>query len=206
MAMSGKRKSNWFRGHNSDFYVRLSKKDDYKSRAAYKLIELEEKYRLIRDSRNVLDLGCAPGSWLQVLSSFTNLKSIVGVDRLEIDSIQGVEFFRYDISDLSLTNLLAEKFNCKFNLVLSDIAPNITGIADIDQANFASVTENVLKISNKLLEKRGNLIIKQFSGPRLREISNLLGLSFTKIEVFKPKSSKKNSSEIYIVCKGFKDC
>lgn len=204
--MSGKKRSNWLKSHSNDFYVRLSKKNDYKSRAAYKLIELEEKFNLIKDSRNVLDLGCAPGSWLQVLSSFSNLKSIVGVDRLEIDHIQGVEFFRYDISDLSLLNLLIEKFNCKFNLVLSDIAPNITGIADIDQANFTGVTENVLKISDKLLEKGGNLIIKQFNGPRLREISNILEISFKKIEVFKPKSSKKNSSEIYIVCKGFKDC
>lgn len=204
--MSGNKKSNWLKSHSNDFYVRLSKKNDYKSRAAYKLIELEEKFNLIKDSRNVLDLGCAPGSWLQVLSSFPNLKSIVGVDRLEIDRIQGAEFFRYDISDLSLIDLLTEKFNCKFNLVLSDIAPNITGIADIDQANFTNVTENVLQISNKLLEKEGNLIIKQFNGPRLKEISNILEISFKKIEVFKPKSSKKNSSEIYIVCKGFKDC
>lgn len=204
--MSGNKKSNWLKSHSNDFYVRLSKKNDYKSRAAYKLIELEEKFNLIKDSRNVLDLGCAPGSWLQVLSSFPNLKSIVGVDRLEIDRIQGAEFFRYDISDLSLIDLLTEKFNCKFNLVLSDIAPNITGIADIDQANFTNVTENVLQISNKLLEKEGNLIIKQFNGPRLKEISNILEISFRKIEVFKPKSSKKNSSEIYIVCKGFKDC
>ena len=204
--MSGNKKSNWLKSHSNDFYVRLSKKNDYKSRAAYKLIELEEKFNLIKDSRNVLDLGCAPGSWLQVLSSFPNLKSIVGVDRLEIDRIQGAEFFRYDISDLSLIDILTEKFNCKFNLVLSDIAPNITGIVDIDQANFTNVTENVLQISNKLLEKEGNLIIKQFNGPRLREISNILEISFRKIEVFKPKSSKKNSSEIYIVCKGFKDC
>lgn len=204
--MSGNKKSNWLKSHSNDFYVRLSKKNDYKSRAAYKLIELEEKFNLIKDSRNVLDLGCAPGSWLQVLSSFPNLKLIVGVDRLEIDRIQGAEFFRYDISDLSLIDLLTEKFNCKFNLVLSDIAPNITGIADIDQANFTNVTENVLQISNKLLEKEGNLIIKQFNGPRLKEISNILEISFKKIEVFKPKSSKKNSSEIYIVCKGFKDC
>ena len=204
--MSGNKKSNWLKSHSNDFYVRLSKKNDYKSRAAYKLIELEEKFNLIKDSRNVLDLGCAPGSWLQVLSSFPNLKSIVGVDRLEIDRIQGAEFFRYDISDLSLIDILTEKFNCKFNLVLSDIAPNITGIADIDQANFTNVTENVLQISNKLLEKEGNLIIKQFNGPRLKEISNILEISFRKIEVFKPKSSKKNSSEIYIVCKGFKDC
>ena len=204
--MSGKKKSNWLKSHSNDFYVRLSKKNDYKSRAAYKLIELEEKFSLIRGSKNVLDLGCAPGSWLQVLSSFPNLKLIVGVDRLEIDRIQGAEFFRYDISDLSLVDLLTEKFNRKFNLVLSDIAPNITGIVDIDQANFTNVTENVLQISNKLLEKEGNLIIKQFNGPRLGEISNILEISFRKIEVFKPKSSKKNSSEVYFVCKGFKDC
>ena len=204
--MSGNKKSNWLKSHSNDFYVKLSKKNDYKSRAAYKLIELEEKFSLIKNSRNVLDLGCAPGSWLQVLSSFPNLKSIVGVDRLEIDRIQGAEFFRYDISDLSLVDLLTEKFNRKFNLVLSDIAPNITGIVDIDQANFTNVTENVLQISNKLLEKEGNLIIKQFNGPRLGEISNILEISFRKIEVFKPKSSKKNSSEVYFVCKGFKDC
>ena len=117
-----------------------------------------------------------------------------------------MEFFRYDISDLSLIDLLTEKFNSKFDLVLSDIAPNITGVTDIDQANFVSVTENVLKISNKLLDIGGNLIIKLFNGPRVGEISNLLEISFKKIEVFKPKSSKKNSSEIYIVCKGFKDC
>ncbi len=204
--MSSKKKSNWFKSHSNDFYVRLSKKDDYKSRAAYKLIELEEKYQLIKDSRNVLDLGCAPGSWLQVLSSFTNLESIVGVDRLEIDYIEGVEFFRYDITDLSLLELLVVKLNFKFDLVLSDIAPNITGISDVDQANFAEVTENVLNISNKVLKKDGNLVIKQFNGQRLKEISNLLELSFKKSEVFKPKSSKKNSSEVYIVCKGHKDC
>ncbi len=204
--MSNKKKSNWFKNHSNDFYVRLSKKNDYKSRAAYKLIELEEKFSLIRNCSNVLDLGCAPGSWLQVLSSFTNLKLIVGVDRLDIDHIQGAEFFRYDISDPSLLELFTNKFNFKFDLVLSDIAPNITGIADIDQANFASVTENVLTLSNKLLKKDGNLIIKQFSGPRLREINNLLDIKFKKIEVFKPKSSKKSSSEVYIVCKGFKDC
>ena len=204
--MSSKKKSNWFKGHSNDFYVRLSKKDDYRSRAAYKLIELEQKYQLVRHAKNVIDLGCAPGSWLQVLSTFTNLKSTVGVDRLEIDHIKGVDFYRGDISDTSLPGIITDRFNFKFDLVLSDIAPNITGIADIDQANFANTTENVLKLSDSLLKKGGNLVIKQFNGPRLAEIGNLLEVNFRDSEVFKPKSSKKNSSEVYIVCKGFKDC
>ena len=203
--MSGKKKSNWFKAHNNDFYVRLSKKNDYKSRAAYKLIELEEKFSLIRGSKNVLDLGCAPGSWLQVLSSFPNFISIVGVDRLEIDRIQGVEFFRYDISDLSLLDLLTKKFNSKFNLVLSDIAPNITGIEDVDQAHFFEIFESISSICSDFLDKKGILVMKFFNGISCDLVKKRLKKLFNEVNTYKPDSSRSRSNEIFFICIGYKD-
>ena len=201
-----KKKSNWFKSHNSDFFVRLSREQNYRSRAAYKLIELERKYSLISKAENVIDLGSAPGSWLQVLTNFANLKHIIGIDRLEVAEVNNADIFQCDITKSSEIRELFSKYNFKADLVLSDIAPNISGIADVDQANFVEVTEHVIEICRITLKKKGNLVIKQFSGVRISDTKELLSRHFAKVEVFKPDSSRKSSSELYFVCIGFKDC
>ncbi len=201
-----KKKSNWFKSHNSDFFVRLSREQNYRSRAAYKLIELERKYSLISKAENVIDLGSAPGSWLQVLTNFANLKHIIGIDRLEVAEVNNADIFQCDITKSSEIRELFSKYNFKADLVLSDIAPNISGIADVDQANFVEVTEHVIEICGITLKKKGNLVIKQFSGVRISDTKELLSRHFAKVEVFKPDSSRKSSSELYFVCIGFKDC
>ena len=201
-----KKKSNWFKSHNSDFFVRLSREENYRSRAAYKLIELEKKFSLISKSENVIDLGSAPGSWLQVLTNFANLKHIIGIDRLEVADVHNVDIFQCDITKSSEVRQFFSKYNFKADLVLSDIAPNISGIADVDQANFVEVTEHVIEICGITLKIKGDLIIKQFSGVRISDTKQLLLRHFAKVEVFKPDSSKKNSSELYFVCIDFKDC
>ena len=201
-----KKKSNWFKSHNSDFFVRLSREQNYRSRAAYKLIELERKYSLISKAENVIDLGSAPGSWLQVLTNFANLKHIIGIDRLEVAEVNNADIFQCDITKSSEMRELFSKYNFKADLVLSDIAPNISGIADVDQANFVEVTAHVIEICRITLKKKGNLVIKQFSGVRISDTKELLSRHFAKVEVFKPDCSKKSSSELYFVCIGFKDC
>ena len=203
--MSGKKRSNWFKSHTDDFFVRLSKQDNFRSRAAYKLIEIEEKYQIISQSKNIIDLGCAPGSWLQVLINFKNLKSITGIDRNEVEPIQGVNFIKCDIQNKKQVANALKQINQKTDLVLSDIAPNITGIGDVDQANFVDITSNVLSICEQISLINGNLVMKIFNGERLSDIKGLLLSKYRDIVVFKPKSSKKNSSEIYIVCNGYKD-
>ena len=203
--MSGKKRSNWFKSHTDDFFVRLSKQDNFRSRAAYKLIEIEEKYQIISRSKNIIDLGCAPGSWLQVLVNFKNLKSITGIDRNDVEPIQGVNFIKCDIQNSEQVANALEEINQKTDLVLSDIAPNITGIGEVDQANFVDITSNVLAICEQISITNGNLVIKVFNGERLSDIKGLLLSKYRDIVVFKPKSSKKNSSETYIVCNGYKD-
>ena len=201
-----KKKSNWFKSHNSDFFVRLSREQNYRSRAAYKLIELERKYSLISKAENVIDLGSAPGSWLQVLTNFANLKHIIGIDRLEVAEVNNADIFQCDITKSSEIRELFSKYNFKVDLVLSDIAPNISGIADVDQANFVEVTEHVIEICRITLKMKGNLVIKQFSGVRILDTKELLSRHFARVEVFKPDSSRKSSSELYFVCIGYKDC
>ncbi len=203
--MSIKKSTNWFKAHSSDFFVRLSREQNYRSRAAYKLIELEKKYHLISESVSVIDLGSAPGSWLQVLSNFRNLKYILGVDRQELAEVEGVDIFQCDIRESLRIREILIKYNSRIDLVLSDIAPNISGIADVDQANFVEITECVLEVCEITLKNKGNLILKQFTGIRINDIKDLLLKCFDKVELFKPDSSKKNSRELYLVCFGYKD-
>tara|TARA_B100000287_G_scaffold431143_1_gene487824 strand:- start:1130 stop:1741 length:612 start_codon:yes stop_codon:yes gene_type:complete len=197
-----KKTSNWFSKHKKDPYVKRSRKDQYRSRAVYKLKEIDEKFKILKNCNCVIDLGCAPGSWLQYLKEFKNISHIVGVDILNIDPIEGVKFLKSDINDDSIYASLNDN-NMQFDLVLSDIAPSITGIVDIDQSNFENIAKSVIRCCKFILKNGGMLIIKYFLGSSFDELNNLLKKYFTKVNVFKPESSKKISKEIYLVCKGF---
>jgi 23S rRNA (uridine2552-2'-O)-methyltransferase len=197
--------SNWVRRHAEDHFVKKSKQDKYRSRAAYKLKAIDEKYNFLRKVTSVADLGCAPGSWLQVLKEFKNINFIVGIDLLSIEPVDGVYIAKQDIGDYDSYIELFEKKDSRLDLVLSDIAPNITGISDVDQSNFSDIASNILEFCRFKLKPKGTLVMKYFLGSSFEMTLKTLNNNFIKINVFKPPSSKKKSNEVYLICIGFKD-
>ena len=197
--------SNWVKRHTSDPFVKKSQNDKYRSRAAYKLISINDKYNIFKNISSVVDLGCAPGSWLQVLREYKNIRNIIGIDLLELDSIEGVRIYNQDIRDyVALKDIFIDKHK-PIDLVLSDIAPNITGISDIDQSNFSEIALTILDFCKSNLRPKGTMIMKYFLGSSFDETLNMLDNYFKKIDVFKPASSKKKSNEVYLICIDFKD-
>ena len=199
-----KKISSWVKKHTTDPFVKKSIKDNYRSRAAYKLIAINKKYNLLNKINTIADLGCAPGSWLQVLKEFKNIKLIVGIDLLEVKPIEGVVILKQDIADNSAYNINFSQDNIKLDLVLSDIAPNITGISDVDQSNFAEIAINIVRFCNHNLKPSGALVMKYFLGSSFDETLRALNNNFKKVSVFKPESSKKKSNEVYLICNEYK--
>ena len=197
--------SNWVKRHTSDPFVKKSQNDKYRSRAAYKLISINDKYNIFKNISSVVDLGCAPGSWLQVLREYKNIRNIIGIDLLDLDSIEGVRIYNQDIRDYVALKVIFIDKHKPIDLVLSDIAPNITGISDIDQSNFSEIALTVLDFCKSNLRPKGTMIMKYFLGSGFDETLNMLDNYFKKINVFKPASSKKKSNEVYLICIDFKD-
>ena len=156
--------SNWVRRHSEDTFVKRSKQDKYRSRAAYKLKAIDEKYNFLKKVISVADLGCAPGSWLQVLKEFKNINFIVGIDLLNVEPLDGVYIAKQDIKDYDSYTQLFEKKDSRLDLVLSDIAPNITGISDVDQSNFSDIATDILRFCRFKLKPNGILVMKYFLG------------------------------------------
>ncbi|MEC7832765.1 MAG: RlmE family RNA methyltransferase [Pseudomonadota bacterium] len=199
-----KRTTNWLTKHKNDPFVKKSKKDNYRSRAVYKLIEINEKYKIFSNSTFVIDLGCCPGSWSQYASKQKNIKKIVGIDVLEMTPINLVDFIQGDINNPEILQKVLFENKCKAGVVLSDIAPNITGIGVIDQGNFTILADTVMEFCTKMLKEDGFLIMKYFSGSSSTDVQENLKKHFRKVSVFKPASSKKISNEIYLICNNFK--
>ena len=199
-----KKTNNWFAKHKKDPFVKKSQKDNYRSRAVYKLIEINEKYKILAHTEFVIDLGCAPGSWLQYLNEQKNIEKIIGIDVLDIDPIKKIEFIKGDINNPEVLEKIQLENKYKAGVVLSDIAPNITGIGVIDQGNFTVLADNIMEFCKKTLKEDGFLIMKYFTGSSLAGIQESLKKHFRKVSVFKPSSSKKMSNEIYLICNNFK--
>ena len=196
--------NNWVKRHSKDPFVKKSQNDKYRSRAAYKLKSINEKFDILKDVRCVVDLGCAPGSWLQVLQEYKNIREIIGIDVLDLDLIPGVHIYKQDIRDYESLDKIFIKSNIVVDLVLSDIAPNITGISDIDQSNFSEIAETIKDFCKSRLKVGGTMVMKYFLGSSFDETLNSLDNNFKKINVFKPLSSKKKSNEVYLICIDFK--
>jgi len=187
--------------HVNDEYVRRAQKDGYRARAAYKLIEIDDKDKLIKPGMTVVDLGCAPGSWAQVVKQ--RLKGsgrIIGLDLLEIEPIAGVEFIQGDFREESVLKLLEEKLNNQpVDLVIADMAPNISGVKDADQAGATYLTELALEFSNDWLKPKGNFLVKVFIGSGFDDIVKRMRSEFDKVVTRKPKASRGRSSEVYLL-------
>ena len=192
----------WIQRHLNDEYVRKSKVDGYRSRSSYKLLEIDQKFKILYKCKNILDLGCAPGGWLQVAKALTNQHSvIVGVDKLEIENIKGVKFIKKDIFDENIVNILSSNFNDKVDLVLSDMSPNSSGNKSVDHLRIVSLVERVIEISKEILKPKGFLISKIFQGGAQGELIQLMKSHLNNIRYIKPKASRKESSETYLVAK-----
>ncbi len=203
--MTKKNKVNkaWVNRHVTDHYVHMAQKDGYRSRAAYKLLELDEEYHLFRNAKVVVDLGCAPGSWSQVASQKVGkLGLVIGLDLLPILPINNLNFIEGDFTETATLNQLIEMLKGnKADLVISDLAPNLSGVKGVDQARISYLVELVLDFSINYLKTGGNAVIKVFHGGDFDNLVKTARSTFEQVLAKKPNASRSESSEIYLLCR-----
>jgi len=201
-----KSSNEWLRRHVNDPFVKQAQIDGYRSRSAYKLIELNEKDRLIKPGMRIMDLGSAPGGWSQVAGKLVGKKGrVLATDILPMDPVVNTDFIQGDFTDEKIVDqLLAWLGGEKFDLIISDIAPNITGIDSADQAGSMYFLELALDTVNKTLKPGANFAAKMFQGSGSDQYVKDLRKSFEKVVIRKPAASRAQSREVYIVAKGFK--
>ena len=195
-----KESSKWLNRHINDEFVLKSKKEGFRSRSSYKLIQINEKFNFLNSSKNILDLGCAPGGWLQVSKKLSSVETkILGVDKLNIEAIPGVWFYQGDIFEDKVINYIETFFKKKIDLIMSDMSPNSTGNKKVDHLRILSLVERVIFISNQLLQNDGFIVIKIFQGGMQGDLMNSIKGSLKNIKNFKPKASRKESPEMYLI-------
>jgi 23S rRNA (uridine2552-2'-O)-methyltransferase len=191
----------WMREHVTDPYVRQAKAQGYRSRAAFKLDQLARRDKLLRPGMTVVDLGAAPGGWSQVAAQSVGPKGrVIAVDILEMPSIVGVEFIHGDLGEESTLHRLEQALSGRSaDLVLSDMAPNISGIAMVDQARAARLAEVALDFALKWLKPGGNLLVKTFHGEAYENLRQRLRVHFRQVVTCKPDASRSRSPEVYLL-------
>ncbi len=201
-----KSSSLWLQRHINDPYVKQAQKDGYRSRSAYKLIELNERDRLLKPGMRIMDLGSAPGGWSQVAARIIGAKgSVLATDILPMDPIPNVDFIQGDFTeDIVVEKIFEWLGGEKFDLIISDIAPNISGIDSADQAACMYFLELALDTVRKALKPGANFVAKMFQGEGSDAYLKDLRKSFVKVSIRKPAASRPKSREVYIVAKGFR--
>ena len=191
----------WLERHLNDEYVIKSKIDGYRSRSSYKLIQINKKFNFFKKSNNILDLGCSPGGWLQVSQKLAPKNSkILGVDKINLEFIPDVKFIKNDIFDDDVFEQIDTFFEGKkIDLILSDMSPNSSGNKKVDHLRIISLIEKVLDISEYFLSKNGFLIAKIFQGGAQGDLIKKMKKSLSSIKYFKPKASRSESPETYLV-------
>lgn len=196
--------TNWLKRHIKDEYVKKSKFLDYRSRAAFKLIEINEKFKILKPNQTILDFGASPGGWSQVVSSILKQTSgnprIIAVDMLDMDPIDGVVFIKGDIlsSKVQKEVFKSSDFN-KFDVILSDACPEFIGIKETDLSRSSDLNRIIVKYGFKYLKKDGHMVIKSFEGKYNDRLVEILKTHFRNVYKYKPLSSRSESSEIYVV-------
>ena len=205
MARSKTSKS-WLKEHFDDKYVKQSQEDGYRSRACYKLLELQQKDKLIKPGMTVIDLGSAPGGWSQVAAELVGDRGVViASDILPMDSLAGVEFIQGDFTEDEVFNQLLDAIGeRKVDLVISDMAPNMSGMAEIDQPRSMHLVELAFDMAREVLPKGGCCIAKVFQGEGFDTLMRDLRKEYQTVVSRKPDASRARSKEIYWVAKGFK--
>ena len=191
---------NWVNRQKNDQFVKKAKQLGYVNRAAFKLEEIEQKYNIIKNSREILELGSSPGGWTQVILNNNTNPKITCFDLLDMKiNNQNITFYREDFLKYDFNNL-----KNKFDLVLSDVAPNTTGHQSTDHLRISQLIYEVIDRLEIILKNKGSFIFKIWKGEEEREIIKILKKIFDKVEYFKPKSSRQESSEIFIISRGFR--
>jgi 23S rRNA (uridine2552-2'-O)-methyltransferase len=188
-----------------DQYRRLAKDQGYRARSAYKLLQMNRSYNIIKKGDKVVDLGCAPGGWLQVaMKEVGSSGKIIGVDLKPVTPVAGATILQGSIEDPNVLSKIAEILGCKADVVLSDMAPNVSGVWDIDHARQISLSTIALGFVQQVLRVGGSSVFKVFEGDMLKEFKSELRKSFGKVLLSKPSASRQESSELYIICLDFK--
>ena len=195
---------NWINKQRRDIYVRRSKVDGYRSRAAYKLIEIDEKFKIFKNGISVIDLGAAPGSWSQYLSKKIKNGKIVSIDLNKMEKVDNVVQILGDFNEEENQTKIKNLFKSNIDVVLSDMAVNTTGNKNIDSIYTGELCREAMLFSKKILKKDGKFISKIFMGSTFNEIITETKLIFKEFKVFKPKSSRKDSKESFIICKNLR--
>ena len=191
----------WMQEHLNDEFVKRAQKEGYRARAAYKLIEIDDKDKLIKPGMTIVDLGSTPGSWSQVVvQRLKGQGKVIALDILDMTSIAGVTFIQGDFREEAVLKQLQAAINNKpVDLVIADMAPNISGVKDVDQAGAAYLTELALEFSQDWLKPNGNFLVKVFIGAGFDDIVKTMRLHFDKVVTRKPKASRDRSSEVYLL-------
>jgi 23S rRNA (uridine2552-2'-O)-methyltransferase len=192
---------NWINKQKRDIYVRQSQVDGYRARSAYKLIEIDEKFKIFKNGISVIDLGASPGSWSQYISRTVKSGRLVSIDLKGMEEIENTIQIKGDFTDLDSQEKIKGFFKSKVDVVVSDMAVNTTGIKDIDAIYTGELAMEAMIFSKEMLVKEGRFVSKIFLGSSFNEIVALGKKLFKEVKVFKPKSSRKESKESFIICK-----
>ena len=201
-----KSSQNWLRRHFDDHYVKEAHKAGYRSRAVFKLLEIQEKDRILKPGMVVVDLGAAPGGWSEFAVPLVGKSGrVIAMDLLDIDPIEKVTFIKGDFTEQEVYNQLLEALNeRKVDLVMSDLAPNMSGMNAVDQPRAMYLAELSLDFSQSVLKSGGDLLTKVFQGEGSEQYLKALRESFDKVVIRKPKASRPKSREVYMLARGFK--
>ncbi len=192
---------NWINKQRRDIYVRQSKVDGYRARSAYKLIEIDEKFKIFKGGMFVLDIGAAPGSWSQYASKAIKQGKVISIDLKAMEEIKNTIQIKGDFTDPNIQKKIKDYFNKDLDVVMSDMAVNTTGIQNLDAIQTGELCKEAMIFSKNVISKNGFFISKIFMGSTFNEIVALGKLIFKEVKVFKPQSSRKDSKESFIICK-----
>ena len=192
---------NWVIKQRRDTYVKQSKIDGYRARSAYKLKEIDEKFKIFKGGMTVIDIGAAPGSWSQYVSRVVKSGKLISIDLREMDLIEKNIQIKGDFTDIEVQDEIKSHIQNKVDAVISDMAVNTTGIKNIDSIQTGELCKDAMYFSKEIIQKNGHFISKIFMGRTFNEIVAEGKKIFKEVKVFKPKSSRKDSKESFIVCR-----
>tara|TARA_B100001057_G_C22812280_1_gene935936 strand:- start:770 stop:1381 length:612 start_codon:yes stop_codon:yes gene_type:complete len=195
---------NWINKQRKDIYVRQSKVDGYRARSAYKLIEIDEKFKIFKGGLTIIDIGAAPGSWSQYASKKVRNGKIISIDLKKMEPLDNTIQIIGDFTDYETQEEIKKLLTNKSEVIMSDMAVNTTGIKDIDSIQTGELCKNAMVFSKEVISKNGFFISKIFMGGSFNEIVELGKKIFKEVKVFKPKSSRKDSKESFIICKNLR--
>ena len=195
---------NWINKQKRDIYVRKSQVEGYRARSVYKLIEINEKFKIFKNGYSVIDIGASPGSWSQYVAKSVKGGRLVSIDLKDIEKIENMIQIKGDFTESDTQEKIKSYFRSKVNVVLSDMAVNTTGIKNIDAIYTGELCKEAMLFSKDMLIEEGNFIAKLFLGKSFNEIVALAKTIFKEVKVFKPKSSRKESKESFLICKNLR--